>query len=866
MSESSGEINLNLHHKQALALNTEANEVLFGGSAGGGKGVRLSQPVLTPFGWRPIGELGVGSIICATDGTCQRIIAYHERGVQPLYKLTWSDGNETVCDADHIWLAWRTGKSRKIANEQSNGESAAQKITTQQMFEAYQKGNKRLNRYAIPVMSKPCLFNVNGENKGPHKHISRQIPPYTLGVLIGDGCITTSVSYTCGDQEIIDRVNAEAKLAWGIKPTKINRPKCTGAEDHLFPLHPVRSHLEDLGLYGHRAESKFIPKIYLLGPVEVRQEILRGLMDTDGWAEVDGHAYFCTVSPRLADDVIHLARSLGCIASKTIKRPFYTSRGERKEGQLAYTVRIKSRDPESLFHLERKKKRVRGRAYQSMGIYLEAIEAAGEEETVCIEVSHPNSLFVTDGFIITHNSHSMRSGAILWCTAIAGLQVYLFRRIREDLVKNHMEGPKGFRAMLAPWVQAGFVVIVEDEIRFWNGSKIYLCHCKDAKDIYKYQGAEIHVLLIDELTHWQEDMYRFLRNRVRMVGIDLPEGYEGRFPRIFCSANPGNIGHQFVKTTFIDDCEPMRIRQMPQSEGGMKRQFIPARLEDNPSMIEDDPGYEQRLMGLGSEALVKAMRFGDWTVVDGAFFDCWSTERHVVRPFTIPPHWTRIRGMDWGSAAPFSVGWYAVVSESMTVENSTGGKIHLPRGCLVQYREWYGATKPNVGLKLTAEVVGAGIASRDSDDHIHDEVLDPAAFAQDGGPSIAEKIYEGSGKRVNFRRADNKRVGRRGAMGGWDLLRARLIGDGDGNPMLVFFSTCVNLIRTLPVIQHDGTNPEDLNSDMEDHALDQTRYVCASRPWTAPTIVVTPIRGSSEMTMREAWSKAKPKTVSNGRI
>lgn len=463
-------------------------------------------------------------------------------------------------------------------------------------------------------------------------------------------------------------------------------------------------------------------------------------------------------------------------------------------------------------------------------------------------------------------SFAMRAGAILWCTAIPGLQVYLFRRIREDLVKNHMEGPKGLRALLAPWVSAGFVVIVEDEIRFWNGAKIYLCHCKDEKDIYKYQGAEIHLFLLDEATHFTETMYRFLRNRVRMVGIKLPEGYEGKFPRIFCSANPGNIGHQWVKSTFIDDAMPMEIRQMPQSEGGMRRQFIPARLEDNPSMAEDDPGYEQRLMGLGSEALVRAMRYGDWNAVDGAFFDCWKTEKHVVRPFEIPPHWARIRGMDWGSAAPFSVGWYAIVSEPITVANGQGDVVHLPRGCMIQYREWYGTEKPNVGLKLTAEVVGTGIAQRDNGEKIHDEVLDPSAFAQDGGPSIAERIYEGSNKKVNFRRADNARVSRRGAMGGWDLVRSRLVGDGDGNPMLVFFSTCSNLIRTLPVIQHDKINAEDLDTNMEDHAVDQLRYACASRPWTAPTAVVIPLRGAAEMTMREAWAKAKPKSGGNGRI
>ena len=186
-------------------------------------------------------------------------------------------------------------------------------------------------------------------------------------------------------------------------------------------------------------------------------------------------------------------------------------------------------------------------------------------------------------------SHLMRVAAIYWCAAIPGLQVYLFRRIRDDLVKNHMEGPKGFRALLADWVLAGFVAIVEDEIRFWNGAKIYLCHCKDAKDVYKYQGAEIHVLLIDELTHFTEPMYRFLRSRTRMVGVTPPAALKGRFPRILCGANPGNIGHLWVKSSFVDGVRPLEIRRMPDEEGGTLRQYIPARLDDNPSMQSRRP-------------------------------------------------------------------------------------------------------------------------------------------------------------------------------------------------------------------------------------------------------------------------------------
>lgn len=428
-------------------------------------------------------------------------------------------------------------------------------------------------------------------------------------------------------------------------------------------------------------------------------------------------------------------------------------------------------------------------------------------------------------------SHLMRMAAVTWCSEIPGLQVYLFRRIREDLVKNHVEGPSGFREFLAGWVECGFVKIVEDEIRFWNGSKIYLCHCKDEKDRFKYQGSEIHVLLIDELTHFTDKIYRFLRNRVRMVGITLPQKYKDAFPRILCGANPGGIGHQFVKMTFIDGVVPLKVIESPPTEGGMLRQFIPARLEDNPSMTDNDPGYENRLSGLGSDGLVRAMRWGDWDVVDGAFFDNFSQQKNVVKPFEIPDDWLRFRAGDWGSAAPFAFGWYAVVGD----EFMTPCGAVLPRGCMVKYREWYGCKKdaqgkfiPNKGLKLSAEAVGEGVTARDYQDKISYGVLDPAAFSQDGGPSIAERM---ANQGAWFKRADNKRVTARGAMGGWDQMRSRFTGNEDGQPMLVFFDTCLHSIRTIPALQHDEDRIEDLDTTAEDHAADETRYACMSRPW-----------------------------------
>jgi hypothetical protein len=465
-------------------------------------------------------------------------------------------------------------------------------------------------------------------------------------------------------------------------------------------------------------------------------------------------------------------------------------------------------------------------------------------------------------------SHLMRLAAITWCFSIPGLQVYLFRRISGDLYLNHMEGPKGFRALLAPWVNSGWCRVVENQIRFWNGAKIHLCHCEHEQDIYKYQGSEIHVLLIDELTHFTEPMYRFLRGRTRQVGIELPAEFKAKFPqvefpRILCGANPGNVGHLWVKNTFIHSAVPLAIRPMPPHEGGMKRQYVPARLEDNPSLVEDDPGYEARLEGLGSKTLVAAMRWGDWDVVEGAFFDCWSNAKHVIPAFTIPRDWVRFRSMDWGSASPASIGWWAVVQDDYhlnrvggednaagagksserngVVRVSRAGSVLLPRGALIRYREDYVADPANhKGIKLTAELVAARIAEREKGDpKLSYGVLDPSTFKEDGGPSVAERMNTVLIREhhiAGFRKADNARVPRTGnrdrggPMSGWDQVRARMIGK-NGIPYIYCFNTCHDSIRTIPVLQHDPNKAEDLDTKGEDHAADDWRYACLSRPW-----------------------------------
>ena len=398
-----------------------------------------------------------------------------------------------------------------------------------------------------------------------------------------------------------------------------------------------------------------------------------------------------------------------------------------------------------------------------------------------------------------------------------------------------MEGPTGFRILLGPWV-GSYCEIVEDEIRFNNGSKIYLCHCKDEKDRFKYQGSEIHVLLIDELTHFTEVIYRFLRSRVRMPsGMTLADEYKDAFPRILCGSNPGGIGHQWVKSTWIDPKPSMEIYKTEDKEGGFLRQFIPARLTDNPSI--DQVKYAANLSGLGNEELVKAMLEGDWDVVAGAAVDL-NRERHMLRPFTPPKHWTKFQVLDWGYVKPYSVGWYCVV-EGVTQLKAKGNwpEVWLPDGALIRYRELYGWTgKPDEGVREESpDVTRKILAIEDAADEKMDyRVADTQIWAKNDGTSIFERMYNES-KIEGFARF-NPRKSEKDRQASYSEVCTRLKGEiqEEGNyiPMLYITENCTNAWRTIPSLVLDELHPERGPDEKQElHAWDELAYGCMSRPY-----------------------------------
>jgi hypothetical protein len=373
-----------------------------------------------------------------------------------------------------------------------------------------------------------------------------------------------------------------------------------------------------------------------------------------------------------------------------------------------------------------------------------------------------------------------------------------------------------------------------------NGATLKFRPLERDSDAEKYQGHNYTDLYFEELTNYPDPKpVNKLRATLRS-GAGVPCQFHG-------TGNPGGPGHHWVKARYIDPAPHGNVVLLETVDGELtERVFIPAKVADNPMLLDNDPGYITRLKQSGSAELVRAWLEGDWNAVEGAFFDCWSQEL-VIDPFEIPEHWLRFRSFDWGFASPFSAGWWAVVTDDYIHK----GK-RLPRGALVRYREWYGASSPNVGLRLTVEKIAQGIKERESESIAY-STADPSMFSEDGGPSLAERMAlpkEGKFSGMYWSKADNKRVPRHGAVGGWDQMRDRMV--GDERPMIYCFSTCADSIRTIPSLPHDPSKAEDLDTNAEDHAADEWRYACMSRPW---------IRAVPKEPVVETDAWGRPKTV-----
>lgn len=423
-------------------------------------------------------------------------------------------------------------------------------------------------------------------------------------------------------------------------------------------------------------------------------------------------------------------------------------------------------------------------------------------------------------------SFMMRVLAIILCSEIPNVKVFLFRRLYKELYINHVFSPDGFQTMLKPLMDSGDVTFNKSDgvYNFYNGAQIYLCHAQHEADIQGYLGAEIHVLLIDEATQFTEKMIRFIRTRVRLGGLPVPDRWKSLLPKIIYGTNPGGVSHAYFKRGFVAH-GANKIFKAPTSDGGMTREFVPANYGENVVMLRNDPKYNERILGIGDDRLAQAYLEGNWDVESGAAFgDLWDPATHVVDNLVVPRTWRIDRSHDYGYSAPAATLWTAESDGTEVILNDK--RIVLPRKSLIVISEQYLADKEDKGLRLLPYEIGLRIKQHEENHGLRMRTeagpADASIFDKDRGMRSIHDEYVNQG--VRFTKSD-KRPGSRER--GFVICRQMLKAAAERNkeqPWLLIHRSCAHTISQLPELPVAQDNPQDVDSASNDHIYDTLKY------------------------------------------
>jgi len=368
-----------------------------------GKAQPLYSLIRTPNGWIEMRDIKKGDIVSTPDGKTAKVTGVFPQGIRPTYKITLEDGRSADCDEEHLW---------KIFNRRYWHSNNERILSTKEIIDL--KNRSKIQLY-IPLCD-------------PIENPSRDLPidPYVLGLLIGDGSIINNISFSNIDSDTINNFKNKLIPDYILKKNKgtnvdyrvvLKNKKPTSGKKGKYTNEYIIA-LSELGLYGKHAWEKFIPTIYKEASIEQRLELLRGLMDTDGAGDntsikglkykverAGSTPYLGTSSYQLALDVQYIVRSLGGLCKITVKHPTFTYKGLKKKGRTAYRCLIRYPKPEDLFKLSRKQENVKRNKNVILRGEIKKVEYLGMQETQCIKIDHPDQLYITNDFIVTHNTH-----------------------------------------------------------------------------------------------------------------------------------------------------------------------------------------------------------------------------------------------------------------------------------------------------------------------------------------------------------------------------------------------------------------------------------------------------------------------------
>ena len=362
-----------------------------------GRAQPLSNVVLTPSGFRPIGSLRVGDLVIGSNGRPTPVLGVHPQGRKKVLRLSAQDGASTLCCGEHLWHVFTAADRRR--------GKPGRAVELREMIGRLRTAHQ--HRFELPLLDAPVEL--------PHREVP--VDPYALGLLLGDGCLTTMTtpSFSTADRELAvaleDRLDGiELRPKGGVD---YNLRHSAGHRGGVIVVNPVTLALRELGLAGTRSSTKFVPELYLHNETAVRLAVLQGLLDSDGGPVTQRgrtcRIQYTTCSERLKEDVTFLVRSLGGVAyarrREAAGRPPGRAGGRPVHHRSdAFTLDIRLPGGIEPFRLKRKRALHRRYGGGRPMRFVHAIEPAGEAETVCIQVAAADSLYITDDFLLTHNT------------------------------------------------------------------------------------------------------------------------------------------------------------------------------------------------------------------------------------------------------------------------------------------------------------------------------------------------------------------------------------------------------------------------------------------------------------------------------
>jgi len=818
---------------QEAFLSCPITEVLYEGTRGPGKSQPLDTIVYTPSGPRPIGSIAVGDYVSGSNGKPVKVVGVYPQGAKPLCRITFKDGTSTLASPDHLWQTAATGQGARWKKRV---------LRTSEMRKWMAKGKT----LSVPIMSAPWETNADA---------NLPVDPYLMGLFLGDGCYQKySVTITTTDPETVEYL-----LALGFKfkaPISYRAPGTQMA-------HALRA----LGLENLTSADKFVPSVYLNGSTKQRLALLQGLMDSDGSAKRDKNRLrFGSISAALAENIAWLIRSLGGYASVySAQRP--------DENRPEFEVTGYLSNMASAFRLARKRSLVEPRDLQSPSSrvkkYVASIEDMAPVEQVCIAVDSADHLYLTDDFIVTHNTDALimdfcQDVGKGWGEEWRGV---IFRKSYPDL-QDIIEKSRKWIPRI--WPNARY----NETKSFWewpSGEKLYFRQFSKPADYWKYHGHAYPFIGWEELTTWPDDKcFKSMFSCLRSTKVGMPR-------KVRATTNPYGVGHNWVKMRYRLPVAKGKIigeiitnARDDAGELEAPRVAIHGYLDENKVLLTADPDYKRNIRTAArNPAELAAWLDGSWDIVAGGMFDdIWFMGKDyiVLEPFEIPASWRIDRSFDWGSNAPFSVGWWAQ-SDGSDYTDAFGYRRSTVRGDLFRIAEWYGWTgKPNEGSRMLAWEIAKGIIEFElemgwrspqnrrwsrvkpgpADNAIFDDEMgrkkdDPSAKSKATDMAQPVRIngllYQG----VSWEYSDKSPGSRKQ---GWEQMRAMMkaaippehrVPAEEGlreKPGLFIFNTCEQFMRTVPALPRDENDMDDVDTDAEDHIGDECRYRVRFKPRT----------------------------------